>query len=205
MEFPYPIFTPNRIANGTMFTVEALNNVSIFAISTYTSRIENGTIQVYTRQGPYSNHTANDEGWTLIFDQLVHQQGIDKLTRLVFSDDQSLNVTAGDSVSFYVYTPKKLTYQFSNAWEEGSAVTDDGSLRLFAGAALAYGKWEEGCGGASPQQGGQCIFRPRVFSGVLEYAVHLPPGSAHDAAPRPAPPLPTWRGKKAKQQKRRRE
>lgn len=87
----------------------------------------------------------------------------------MFSDDQRINISAGDSASFYVYTTNKLSYQFSNTWEEGSTVTDNGSLRLFAGIALAYGKWEDGCGAASLQQDGRCIFAPRVFSGVLEY------------------------------------
>lgn len=167
--FSTTISTPTRIANGTMFTVQALKNVSISALSTHTSTVDDGIIQVYTREGQYTRHTASNEGWTLVFDQLVHQQGGEKLARLVFPGDKRINISTGNSASFYVYTTKNVIYQSRKTWVEGSIVTDDGSLQLFAGIALAYGKWEEGCGAASPQNNGQCLFSPRVFSGVLEY------------------------------------
>ena len=155
-----------------MFTVEALReDVSISSLSTSTSEVGVGTIQVYTRQGHYEGHTASEEGWTLIYDQYMQQKGLDKLTRLgPFLDDQVVTIPAGESASFYVYTTNKLSYQNSLTWSEGDAVADDGSLRLYAGIGLAYGKWEEGCGVASPQGDGECKFGPRVFSGLLEYS-----------------------------------
>lgn len=153
-----------------MFTVQALKNVSISALSTYTNRIDDGIIQVYTRQGQYKSHTKTDEGWTLIFDRSVRLQGTEKLTHLAFSDNQRVNIPAGESASFYVYTTKNLFYQFSRTWSEGATVIEDEWMKLLAGVALAYGKWEEGCDAASPRPDGQCVFAPRVFSGALEYS-----------------------------------
>lgn len=167
--FATTIVNPTRIANGTMFTVQALKNVSISALSTYTSRIDDGVIQVYTRQGHYESYTQTEEGWKLVFDQSVHQWGMEKLTRIAFSDNQRVNIPAGGFASFYVYTTKNLSYQFSKTWSEGTTVVEDEWMKLFAGVALAYGKWEQGCGAASPLQDGQCVFAPRVFSGVFEY------------------------------------
>lgn len=130
-------------------------------------------VQVYTRPGHYMGHTSSEDGWKLIFNQYVHQRGLTQLTELgPFIDNQRVVIPAGETASFYVYTTQKLSYQYSSAWQEGNVVREDENLRLFAGIALAYGQWEEGCAeGVSPQPNSQCLFTPRVFSGVLEYAV----------------------------------
>ena len=156
-----------------MFTVQAMDeDVSITSLSTYTSAQDFANIQVYTCPGLYTYHTDNDEGWTLIYDGYKNQRGVAELTHLgQFMDGQEVTIPAGELQSFYVYTPKKLSYQYIDTWQEGNAVMDDGSLRLYAGMALAYGKWTEGCGEPSPQENGQCAFAPRVFSGVLHYSL----------------------------------
>lgn len=192
------IVKPTRAADGTMFTVQALKNLSISALSTHTSKIGDSIIQVYTRQGQYRSHTRSDRGWTLIFDQLVHQQGVEKLTRLALSN--RVNVPAGNSASFYVYSSEGrddssggLKYQLKKKWEEGTTITNDGSLKLFAGCALAYGKWEEGCNTGSPQEDEQCVFAPRVFSGVLEYNL-VNPVIEFQTVPRKAARISNGRG-----------
>jgi hypothetical protein len=117
-------------------------------------------------------YTDNDEGWTLLFDRGVQQYGSSKLTHLgPFINDQTVDISEGNVASFYVYTPDKLTYQYSSTWQEGNEVVNDEALKLYAGVALAYGKWTEGCGEASPQRDGQCMYAPRVFSGAIEYSL----------------------------------
>lgn len=173
-EFSTRIFIPNRVGEGALFTVQALNqDMSNAALSTYTGTETLGRIQVYSRPGLYAGHTSGDDGWTLVFDGDVHQRGLAEPTRLgPFANGQRVDVAAGESASFYVYNKQHLTYQFSDEWTEGDAVIDDGYLRLYAGMALAYGKWEGGCEpGVSPQRNGQCAFSPRVFSGALEYSL----------------------------------
>ena len=121
---------------------------------------------MYTRSGHYAGYTSSEEGWTLIYDSTVQQRGLTSMTRLgPFIDEHKVNIPAGDTASFYVYTTQNLSYQYSEMWTEGNAILEDDNLRLFAGVALAYGKWEEGCVNE------QCMFAPRVFSGMLEYSV----------------------------------
>ena len=162
-----------------MFTVQAIDQaVSIASLSTFTDKETTGNIQVYTRVGHYMGHTAKEEDWTLIYDDTVQQRGPSSKTRLgPFIDNQRVNISRGQKQSFYVYATENLSYQYDATWTEGNAVIENDNLRLFAGVALAYGKWEEGC---VPGRGlqGQCLFSPRVFSGSLEYS--LP--SAADAS-----------------------
>ena len=167
-----------------MFTLRAFRDVSVKSLSTYTSAEVYNSIQVYTRLGDYSGHTSNSEGWTLIFDDYVQQRGIAELTKLgPFKGGQRIDIPAGGSASFYVYTTEKLSYQYQNDWVEGKAVTDDGSVQLLAGTAFAYGKWKNGCSpGVSPQPNSQCVFSPRVFSGLVEYERSVV------ATPQPTPP-----------------
>lgn len=116
-------------------------------------------------------HMGDDVGWTRVYlSDSVDLKGLNGMTHIgPFSRD--VDIPAGETAAFYVYTTSKLSYQYHESWEEGSAVLDDGNLRLYAGIALAYGKWTQGCGDVSPQPDGQCIFRPRVFSGIFKYSI----------------------------------
>ncbi len=99
-------------------------------------------MQVYYRPGSHEGHTSNDEGWILIHnDPYVRQKGTSGLTRLgPFLHGRTVDVPAGQSAPFYVYTTETLSYQHNNAHVEGIVVADDGNLMLKAGIALAYGK-----------------------------------------------------------------
>ena len=171
-EFDSRITTPNKAAEGSMFTVQAMtDDVSVKSMFTHTATNSYGPVQVYTRPGLYVGHTGSSEGWTLIYDSSVQQRGFAGLTDLgTFIDNYSVDIAKGESASFYVYTENKLAYQYRSNWNEGEFVLDDGNLKLFAGVALAYGKWEQGCA-VSPQPNKQCLFSPRVFSGLLGYSM----------------------------------
>lgn len=154
-----------------MFTVEAIHTgVSIKSLSAYTHEVEsNQPVEVYYRPGSYTGHTDSDDGWTIILSDNVDLNGMESVTRLgPFT--QEVKVLAGESVSFYVYTTSKLRYQYRDAWKDGDALLHDSNLKLYAGIALAYGKWKQGCGAASPDNG-HCIYTPRVFSGFIEYSI----------------------------------
>ena len=127
------------------------------------------------RNGLYTGFVDGEIGWTLIYDQDVDQRGDSELTHLgSFSD--TVAVAAYSFVSFYVYNPEKLTYQYIDTYREGAVVVEEESLEVYAGVALAYGKWTGGCGG--PQPDGKCLFAPRAFSGAIEYSLSLSSGGA---------------------------
>ena len=143
-----------KVANGTMFTVQAIRNVAITSISTFTETTNTDLFQVYTRAGGYRLHTDSDDGWELIYDNVIKHNGNTVLTDLApFDNNRKVVIPAGQSQSFYVYSPSNVKYRQEGT--EGDVLYNDESLRFIVGISLV-GKWGE-------------IWTPRTFSGVLTY------------------------------------
>lgn len=141
-----------RAANGVMFTVEAYRPVSITSISTFTSTQTTDLMQIYTRQGGYRLYTDSENGWELIFDNVIQQNGNSVLTEMTFDGNRNIVIPTGSVQSFYIYTPSNLVYREEGT--EGQEFVRDQSLRFNVGVAIAYAKWGE-------------VFTPRVFSGII--------------------------------------
>ena len=139
-------------SSGSMFSVEALRDVSILSLVVNAMARGVGQVTVYTRSGNYNGHELSSEGWDLVYSnsEVVHnKRGVP--TEL--GDFQNaVSIKSGAIQSFYVTSTLGLVYEAGT--EEGIPYTSDESLVIYEGV----GTTDEFSG---------TIHRPRVFGGVV--------------------------------------
>jgi len=160
-----------------MFTLRAMRSIEINSFYTFLRANAMGLVQIYTRQGEYSQFKDSETGWDPVFDETILLNGKDQVTELTFINKVSM--TAGQFQSFYVYSPSKLVYRSENV-NEGDIVLSDNSLEFFAGIAIAAGKFGDGQ-----------VYSPRVFSGIVSYNAKATGSGTNTPSTNPTTPLPT--------------
>ena len=139
-------------STGSMFSIEALRDVSISSLVVNAMARGVGQVTVYTRNGSYLGHELSSEGWELIYSNqaVVHnKRGVP--TEL--GDFQNaVSIKSGDIQSFLVTSTKGLVYNAGT--EEGAPSSSDSSLVI-----------HEGIGTTGDFSG--VIHRPRLFGGAV--------------------------------------
>jgi len=146
---------------GIMFEVEARENVGITSFSTFTGSSTKTWTEVWTRDGSYEGKTTDNSGWDKIYFGKSQQQGLFAPTEITLTSP--VYIQKGSTASFYLVSPGKIKSLESNV-KEGKAIAQNGSITLFAGAALDYDRWENGC-----INGRQCVLSARSFEGTISY------------------------------------
>ena len=162
--------TSNEVSTvGIIFEVQALRDLAITSLSTFTESEDESWSEVWIRHGRYEGNTASaDAGWERVYFERSQQHGGMAPLDIVF-DDEQIFISEGHIMSFYLVSPGKFLSDQGNV--EGHVIAEDNSLRLYTGAALDYGRWEDGC-----SNGRDCILPARVFNGAISYvAATLPP------------------------------
>jgi hypothetical protein len=146
---------------GLMFEVQALRDLAITSLSTFTASEREIWSEVWIRQGRYQGNTAGAAGWDRVYFKKSQHYGDSAPLDIVF--DNQVFIPEGQIMSFYLVSPGKfLSDRASNV--EG-VIAEDNSLRLYTGAAIDYGRWEDGC-----SDDRECIFPARTFNGAINYA-----------------------------------
>eukprot|EP00970_Alexandrium_tamarense_P006155 scaffold1033_cov205-Alexandrium_tamarense.AAC.14 len=150
--------TGNNGAPGAAFDIKALQDVTITSFDFYGVSTNAEEVEVYTRKGSYSGNVGSPTGWALVFKKTVNQGGKDTLVGLS-QFDSPVEIVAGDTQSFFIYTATSLMYEAGTS--EGATANNDESLEVF-----------EGVGIVTKFSGNiNDIVSPRVFKGVIRYDV----------------------------------
>ena len=165
---------------GFMFAVEAREDLGITSLSTFTGSTSETWTEIWHRDGSYEGNTKSNSGWERIYFGKPQQGGNAAPTEITLNDP--IHIQKGARTSFYIVSPGKIQSTESNV-KQGRAITQNDSLMLFAGTALDYGRWENGCA-----NGQQCMFPARTFEGTVGYIADF----TITGAPTGAPTLDPW-------------
>lgn len=156
---------------GIIFEVQALRDLAITSLATFTQSENIVWSEVWIRQGRYQGFTADHAGWRRIYFKTSQQYGNSAQLDIVFDDNEKVFIAEGQIMSFYLISPGKFLSDQGNV--EGNVIAEDNSLKLYTGAAIDYGRWEEGC-----TDDRECILPARIFSGAINYeTATMPPTS----------------------------
>jgi len=148
-------------AIGVMFDIEAREDVGITSFSTFTGSTSKTWTEVWTRDGSYRGNTADNSGWEKIYFEKSQQRGTAAPIEVTLKTP--VYIQQGETASFYIVSPGKITNVESDV-KEGKSIAQDDSIKLYAGIALDYDRWERGC-----INDRQCIFSARSFEGTISY------------------------------------
>jgi len=165
---------------GIMFEIEAQEDVEITSLSFYTGSTSKSLTEVWTRDGPYKDHTASSSGWDRIYSKEIELKGTNELT--VVKLKTPVYIQEGETASFYIVSRGKIINVEPDV-KEGKPVAQDDAIKLYAGIALDHDYWEDGC-----INGWKCKFSPRTFEGRIGYNVFTGTSPPRD---NPANPTPT--------------
>eukprot|EP00986_Skeletonema_menzelii_P012955 scaffold7315_cov119-Skeletonema_menzelii.AAC.5 len=152
---------------GIIFEVQALRDLVITSLATFTDADYNIWSEVWIRQGRYQGKTANDDGWKRVYFKFNEQYGNSAPLNIEL-DNPPVFIPEGQIMSFYLVSPGKFSSDQGNV--EGDVIAEDNSLRLYTGAAIDNGRWEEGC-----TDDVECVLPGRVFNGAISYATATMP------------------------------
>jgi hypothetical protein len=145
----------DRGAQGTMFDVVALRDVSITSFDLYCNRAVTEQLQIYTRQGSYKGHELSQDGWTLVYDKMVSLGGRDNLVELDALDSE-VEIAEGTRQAFYIFTNGVVLY--TGGTREGNLYAADDALGFYEGVGIDAGTFSGNTGN---------LWAPRVFSGNI--------------------------------------
>lgn len=164
---------------GLMFEVLAREDVGITSISTFLGSNAETWTELWTRDGSYEGKTKENSGWKRIHFGKSQQGGAIASTEITLQTP--IYIKKGATASFYVVSPGKIRSLQSNV-KDGRAIVQNDSIALFAGTALDYDRWENGCTG-----GRQCVFTKRAFDGTISYNADLTITDEPTGQPTPDP------------------
>ena len=150
-----------RTTIGMMFAVQARESLRITSISTLTGSSSNIWSEIWMREGSHEGKTSDSSGWERIYFGMNQQRGTLQPTEITLT--KPVYIPKGSTTSFYVVSPGKIK-SLKSSVKEGQAIAKNDSITLFAGTALAYNRWEDGC-----KEGKQCIIPARSFQGIISY------------------------------------
>jgi len=145
---------------GIVFEVQALRDLAITSLTTFTDSETEVWSEVWIRRGRYEGNTSGNAGWKRVYVKKSQQHGKSAPLEIVF--DEHVLIPEGQIMSIYLLSPGKFLSEQGNL--EGSVVAEDTSLKLYTGAAIDYGRWEDGC-----TNDRECIFPARTFNGAINY------------------------------------
>src|SRR5690606_34203291 len=147
-------FAGGNALAGSMFDLEAINNLTIDSFDVNMATGDTADIEVYYKTGTWVGSESNPAAWTLVGTATnITSAGVGLPTPLNL--DLGINVTAGTRVAFYVTrTTGSLTY--TNGTTVGALFASDSNLKMFEGAGKGYPFGS--------------TFQPRNFNGNIIYS-----------------------------------
>ena len=139
-------------SGGSMFTVEAKQNILITSLAINSNSRGAGEVKIYTREGGYSGHVNSSDGWELIYDNPSAMHSRRGQATELGDFEQGVRIAKGMSQSFFVSSSKGLVYKSGD--QENSSFTSDQSLSIL-----------EGIG--TDESFSDMIHTPRVWSGII--------------------------------------
>ncbi|KAL9184684.1 hypothetical protein ACHAXT_012654 [Thalassiosira profunda] len=122
---------PNDNANGQMFTVRAIKQVTMRSFDIVGKKDGDSNVVIYSRPGEYSGHEEDPDGWTLVLDKSI------TLTRGEQTNTgelaEKVTIPEGETQSFYIWSKKPMRSRRGGA--EGGLVRGDGKLEIYEGVA----------------------------------------------------------------------
>ncbi|MBW2938435.1 HYR domain-containing protein, partial [Aureisphaera sp. CAU 1614] len=146
-------FASNNGQSGNMFDIVALNDITIESFDINMDSGVTDDVEVYFKTGPYLPSVNTPGDWTLVATTNVTSVGTDVPTPLNLN--LGINVTAGQTVAFYVTLTSTTAINYTNGSTTGSLFASDANLEFYEGAGLAYPFASN--------------FNPRVFNGNIIY------------------------------------
>ena len=148
---------------GLVFEIQALRDLEITSLSTFTESESKIWSEVWIRKGRYEgNMKGVGDGWERVYFKKSQQYGSSAPLDIVF--DRQVFVPEGQIMSLYLISPGKfLSEQGSKV--EGDVIAEDSSLKLYAGAAVNYGRWADG----GCKNTAECKYAGS-FNGAISYA-----------------------------------
>ncbi len=140
---------------GSMFDLEAVNDLTIDSFDVNMATGQTGDIEVYFKTGTWVGSESTPADWTLVGTATnITSAGVGLPTPLNL--DLGITVAAGNRVAFYITrTSGSLTY--TNGTTVGALFASDSNLQMFEGAGKGYPFGS--------------TFQPRVFNGNIVYSV----------------------------------
>jgi hypothetical protein len=147
---------------GNMFDISATNTVIITSFDAHP--MANTTIEIYYRPTPYAGFETSSAGWIFVGSAAVIAQPMGTPTPVPVN--VNVTIPAGQTYSFYVTSSNQgVSFNYTDGSAEGNVYTSDANIAFREGVGMEY-PFTNGTGG---------VFRPRVWNGVIHYAL---PGAA---------------------------
>ncbi len=149
---------------GIYFDVNVLSpaGITIESISTNTdATFTNGQIYIYTRPGTYSGFETSTAGWTLVSSGTGNSAGSNNPSVFVVSNFFLAQANTGIAI---VSESGVWGHQYTNG---------NGSNQFYSNSDLSL---TFGSATNTAFSGG--IFSPRVWNGIIQYSMYLPPNSS---------------------------
>jgi len=145
-------FDFNLGSSGNMFSVEALRDLAISSLVINAMSKGQGEVKVYSRNGSYTSHELNSQGWELIYSNptVVHKKRGQPTELGDFS--KPVMIKSGSIQSFFVHSSKSLVYTAGT--QEGVPFASDDSIVIFEGI------------GTTDKFDGR-TYSPRVWGGIV--------------------------------------
>ncbi len=140
--------------NGNMFDIVAINDITVNSFDVNLAAGVVDDVEVWFKTGTHVGSETDPTAWTLLGSVNVTSAGDGLPTPLGLSLGQ--DVTAGDTVAFYVTTiTAGATMNYTNGTTPGAVFASDANIEFL-----------EGAGGGYPFN---VTFTPRVFNGNIIY------------------------------------
>lgn len=130
-------FDYNLGSSANMFTIDVYRNIRITSMTINSGSKGRGWVQVYTRQGDFSDHIQSSDGWELIYNNTELMHGRRGEYTELGEFEQSVLIAGGTSQSFYVTSTKGLVYKLGTG--EGASKFGDESLTILEGIGTDVG------------------------------------------------------------------
>ena len=140
-------------SEGNIFEVVALRDLSVSSLVINAMTQGQGAVKVYSRDGSYSGHEQNSEGWELIYDNpsVTHMKR-GQATELG-NFETAVLINSGATQSFFVSSSRGLVYRAGT--HEGVAFASDESIIVKEGI------------GTTGEFDGSTTYSPRIFGGII--------------------------------------
>lgn len=148
----------NKGSEGIMFYVKARRDIIVTSFDVYGVSASTSPFQVYTKADSYQGSETTSSDWNLFYDNpSLSLNGRFTLTSLGDFANGVL-IPAGETVSFYLYTPSLLMYAVGT---DSTPYSFNDDLELYEGIGVTGGLFADG-------EPINIVVDPRVFAGIIK-------------------------------------
>lgn len=147
---------------GNMFDIVATNAVNILSFDA--SPMGNTTVEIYYKVGTWNGYANTPSAWTFIGSAPVAYTGGFSPVAV----DVNITIPAGETYAFYVTSnTQAVALNYSNGTNVGNVYSSDANITFLEGGGMEY-PFTQGTG---------AVYQPRVWNGMIHYALANQPGT----------------------------